>query len=154
MRGQRMGLIKGAIRGLADEKGQMTVELAVVFPAVLVVSLVVFNAVKYLGDCASFDRAFHQEVRIAGTAPAYDQTAEGGCRLIEDALRIRDVDVGEYSVTVERDEWGFVRFCGRMEFTPSLFGIPLRSEVFGIGLQPAVHEVSFSVDPYKPGVIL
>ncbi|MDD7368612.1 MAG: hypothetical protein SOW20_01375 [Berryella intestinalis] len=149
-----MGLIGGGFPSIVNQKGQMTVELAVVFPAVLAVSLVVFNAVRYLGDCASFDRAFHQEVRVAAAAPAYGQTVEDGCLLVEDALRRQCGDGEECSVTAERDEWGFVRFRGRMELTPSLFGLSMRSGFLGIDFQPAVHEVEFSVDPYKPGVVL
>lgn len=54
---------------------------------------------------------------------------------------------------VEDTEFGLVRFTARMEYSPTLFGLGLRREIFGIALPPMTREVSMVVDAYKPGVL-
>ena len=57
------------------------------------------------------------------------------------------------SVRVEDTEFGLDRFTARMEYSPTLFGLGLRREIFGIALPPMTREVSMVVDAYKPGVL-
>ena len=46
------------------------------------------------------------------------------------------------------------RFTATIEFSPTLFGLGLKSSVFGVSLPHLEHAVSLTVDPYKPGVLL
>ena len=57
-------------------------------------------------------------------------------------------------VSAEAVSGGHTRFTGTLEYMPTLFGLGLRSTVFGIPLPPLTHAVSIAVDCYKPGVLL
>ena len=48
---------------------------------------------------------------------------------------------------------GLTRFTARIEYAPTLFGLGMRSEIFGVALPPLVHEVDLVVDAYKPGIM-
>ena len=57
-------------------------------------------------------------------------------------------------VAVEGTAGGHARFTATIEFSPTLFGLGLKSSVFGVALPHLEHAVSLTVDPYKPGVLL
>ena len=55
------GLVPAAVcqrfaRRLGSQSGQMTVELAVLVPVVIMVALVVVNLMEFVDACAAFDR--------------------------------------------------------------------------------------------------
>ena len=47
-----------------DDKGQMTVEMAVMLPVVIVVVFIVFSLMLYLNSCTQFDSAATQAVLV------------------------------------------------------------------------------------------
>ena len=49
---------------------------------------------------------------------------------------------------------GRLEFRATLEYFPTLFGLGLRSEVFGVELPGLSHTVDFTVDQYKPGVFV
>lgn len=57
-------------------------------------------------------------------------------------------------VTVQGRAGSYQRYCGRLSFAPTLFGLGLKDEVFGVSLPRLVHEVDLTVDAYRPGVLL
>ena len=59
------------------DSGQMTVELAVLTPVVIAVALIVFNLVRFMSPCASFDRISLDAVVAHGIAPAGEQSRAG-----------------------------------------------------------------------------
>lgn len=54
----------GVAQADARERGQMTVELAVVFPALLAVAVIAVNALLFFSECAAFDRVAREAVRL------------------------------------------------------------------------------------------
>lgn len=137
------------------ERGQMTVELAVVFPVLLVVAVVAVNALLFFSECAAFDRVAREAVRVHATSPAYGQGLEQSraqvAQTVEQAL---DQPYLASRVAVEGAAGGHARFTATLEFSPTLFGLGLKSSVFGVALPHLEHAVSLVVDPYKPGVLL
>lgn len=134
--------------------GQMTIELAVAMPVLIIVSVIAVNVVTFFGECAVFDRAVHEAVRVYAASPAYGQGLGQSCALVEEAAR-EAVDAPNVEVSVGYGEMGFdyVEFSATLEFHPTLFGLGLRSEVFGVALPALSHTTSYVVDVYKPGVI-
>lgn len=136
------------------ESGQMTVELAVAFPVMIIVAAIAVNALLFFSECAAFDRAARESVRIYATAPAYGQDAsacEGEVRnTLERQFRKEYLTVG-----VASEEAGFDlrRYTAELTFSPTLFGRGLRDEVFGIALPRLTHRAVYLVDTYKPGVV-
>ena len=114
----------GVAQADARERGQMTVELAVVFPALLAVAVIAVNALLFFSECAAFDRVARDRPYL-GTRVAVEGTADG-----------------------------HARFTATIEFSPTLFGLGLKSSVLGVALPRLEHAVSLTVDPYKPGMLL
>ena len=137
-----------------EEKGQATVELAVMLPVAIIVAVVVVNALTFFGTCAPFDRVARQTVCAWAAAPAAGEDAGDVAALVADELEERFADPHTaVSVRVETASAGLMRFTARIEYFPTLFGLGLRSEVFGVALPPLVHEVDLVVDAYKPGIL-
>lgn len=151
----RLGRVERNQRTPATECGQMTVELAVVFPVAIIVAVIAVNALLFISECASFDRLADQAIRVHATAPSYGQGTERSRALVEESLResfARDNE--SVSVNASAVGLGLVRFEAELVYRPTLFGMGLHSEVFGIELPPLRHSTGLTVDPYKPGVVV
>ena len=72
---------------------------------------------------------------------------------MEEALVRQVGDQGEVQVRAEGLASGLTRFTARIEYAPTLFGLGMRSQVFGVALPPLVHEVDLVVDAYRPGIV-
>lgn len=72
--------------GKLQNKGQMTVELAVCIPVILALVGISLNVLGYLNVCARFDRIAADAVRSQAASPGYGQ--EGSTL---SASRVRDV---------------------------------------------------------------
>ena len=140
---------------LKSDTGQMTVELAVAFPVLIVVAVIAVNACTFLGECAVFDRVAHDAVRVHAASPAYRQSNAQSCSLVEQEIRSA-IDANNIDVSVSCSSAGldFQRFTATLRFSPTLFGMGLRSEVFGVHLPQLVHSSSYVVDVYKAGVLI
>ena len=68
------------------ERGQMTVELAVAFPVLIIVAVIGVNALTFFSECAAFDNAFRDAVRVHATSPASGQGVEQSSALVQTAL--------------------------------------------------------------------
>ncbi|MBQ9043540.1 MAG: hypothetical protein IJ111_12100 [Eggerthellaceae bacterium] len=132
----------------------MTIELAVAMPVLIIVAVIATNAVAFFADCAVFDRVAHEATRVHAASPAYGQGADQSCALIsreiEEAIAQPNVEV---SVRHSGTGFDFDQFTATIEFHPTLFGLGLRSEVFGVALPSIAHSTTYVVDCYKPGVI-
>ena len=156
MRGRLRGGLRGKTRSrLRGDRGQMTIELAVAMPVLIIVAVVAVNAVTFFGECAVFDRVVHEAVRVHAASPAYGQGADQSCALVEQAVR-EAIDEPNIDVSVGCGAIGldFVQFTATLEYHPTLFGLGLRSEVFGVSLPTLSHATSYTVDVYKPGVVV
>lgn len=137
------------------ERGQMTVELAVVFPVLVVVAVIAVNALLFFSECAQFDRIARDAVRIHATSPAYGQGLEQSSALITETIRqTLDRPYLDAHVSVEGAAGGCARFTATLEFSPTLFGLGMRTSVLGVALPHLEHAVSLTVHPYKPGVLV
>lgn len=136
-------------------EGQMTVELAIAFPALLAIALVASNAFIFLGHCAAFDRLSRQTIRVYAASPEAHTGTQDQCAQIEGALAgsegFRDCDI---EVSAQPSADGLVTFTASLAYHPSFFGRPLLGSVFGVSLPVPHHSVEYAVDGYKPGVLL
>ena len=140
---------------MRDERGQMTVELAAAFPVLIIVAVIAVNALAFFSECAAFDNVFRDAVRVHATSPAAGQGIEQSSALVQTALSAAfDAENEAVRVSAEGVSGGHTRFTGTLEYMPTLFGLGLRSTVFGIPLPPLTHAVSISCDCYKPGGLL
>lgn len=146
---------KRGVRGpRSADKGQATVELAVVLPVAIMLAVLVVNALTFFGTCASFDRAVRQAVCVQAAAPSADQGLEAAAARIEQAARqaVPEANVS-VSVSVQARAPGLTKFTARLTYRPTLFGIGLRDSIFGLRLPELSHDTSLVVDPYRPGVL-
>lgn len=152
--------MKRVARGFAnktalDESGQMTVEMAVAMPALVVVAVIAVNACTFFYQCAVFDRVAHEAVRVYATSPAYGEGPGQACASVEQAVRSQLDDQNlDVSVTYAKVGADFDEYRVTLGFQPTLFGMGLRSEVFGVSMPQLEHATSYVVDSYKPGVIV
>lgn len=61
--------ISGKCQKFRSCSGQMTVELAVLVPVVIVVALTVFNLMRFVSACSAFDRIAADAVVSQGVSP-------------------------------------------------------------------------------------
>ena len=142
-------------RSTAGETGQMTVELAVAFPVMIIVAVIATNALLFFSDCAAFDRLACEAVRVYAAAPAYGASAGQACAQVQQELAT-SFSRNNLSVSVESAPCGFdyMQFVATLDCAPTLFGMGLRSEVLGVSLPHLRHTVTYVVDPYRPGVVI
>lgn len=135
-------------------KGQATVELAVVFPVIIIIAVIAVNALTFISTCANFDRAFKQEVATIASNPGYGQDVTNTKALLEEDLTEKfNNEFLEFEISVENVSGGFQAFSGLLKMHPTLFGLGLRSEIFGIPLPTLNHNQKIVIEQYKPGVI-
>lgn len=151
--------------GWCDDEGQMVVEMAVIAPVMIAVSLVVLNLMWFLEAASRFDRAAPDAVVANAVSPA---GGTGGAHEHEVASSLQDAMEGLRGVTVSaRAEtlWddlssgaGFTmaphltRYVCTMEYAPWPTGFSIAGIDIGA---PMVlrHECSFVVDCYRSGVV-
>lgn len=149
------GSFRFAGKLLSDRSGQMTVEFAVAFPVMIIVAVIAVNALLFFSDCARFDRAARDAVRVYAASPGYGQVLADSVVLVADDLEgLFDDERNAVSVAAEARSLGHTEFTATLRFHPTLFGLGLKSSVFGVELPVLEHSVSMTVDVYKPGVVV
>lgn len=144
----------GVRRRVRDE-GQMTVELAVALPVLVAVAAVAVNALLAFSECAAFDNAFRDAVRLNATSPAYGQGLEQSRAAVQSDLEgAFNRSFESVQVAVEGASGGHVRFTATLEVSPTLFGLGLKRSVFGVELPKLVHSAELAVDRYHPGMLV
>ena len=145
----------GIVRTLKDKKGQMTVELMATVPVVLIIGLIAVNAGTFMSECAVFDRVFCEAVRVHATSVSYGSHVQDAVNPVKEALvgqlSVKDSQVDVY---IENDSLGLYQFKATLLYRPSLFGSGFREEVFGMPLPHLKHSVSYTIESYRPGVII
>ena len=137
-----------------EKSGQATVELAVVFPVVLIVAVIAVNVLTFFSYCSSFDRTFKQSVACLGSSPAYGESIGNIKSYVEKDLKDTLLqDYLDFNISVESVSGGFYCFDGSLIMSPTLFGMGLRDEILGIPLPKLTHRQQLKIDVYKPGVI-
>ena len=143
-----MGRMRGAGKA-GGSSGQMAVEFAVVAPVMAAVAFIAVNALVFVGDCAAFDIVARDAIRLQ--ADDGYEGASGAAEVrgrIEEGLGMEHVSV---QVACERVGAGHVRYTATAAFLPPfLRGV----SVFGASVPSLEHEVSFTVSPYRKGVVV
>lgn len=146
-----------ARRVLSGEKGQMTVELVVMIPALVVIAAIAVNALLFFSECAAFDRVARNAIRIQAASPAYGQSAAESCSLalstIEDALGVQEKDYLDADVTASGSSGAKTTYRATLSFSPTLFGLGLKTSIFGVPLPKLEHSTDLTIEPYRPGVL-
>lgn len=146
--------------------GQMTVELAVVTPVVIVVALIVLNLMGFVEACAAFDQAALDAVISHGVAPAGEQTQIAAVDEVREALSEALGREGTCEVEVSASAAGegardatfalsplLTRYTCTLVYRPW----PRLLRMPGITYEaPLVlrHERELVVDRYRPGVVV
>ncbi len=150
---------------LRSKAGQMSVELAVILPVVIVAAFAIANIMAFLVCCAVFDRASLDAVIAQGVSPAGTQSEIASVDAIETALREA---MGESpAVTVEVSAAPLspsssllvsfsphlTRFTCTMRFAPWPRSLSFAGVVMEAPFE-IVHTRSLVVDRFKPGVVM
>lgn len=131
------------------EEGQMTVELCIVFPVVIVVAVIAVNALLFFGDCAALDRAGRNAVRVLASSPATTDDPATIAARIEAAVRA-EMGTDAVQCTVQRGREGTECFALTYSFSPTLFGLGLRDQIWGVPLPRLTHTTELVVDSFSP----
>lgn len=133
----------------------MTIELAIAMPALIVVAIIAVNALTFFCQCAVFDRISHEAVRVHAASPAYGQGTGQSSTLVEqDIQAVLDDSNIEVSVAYCSTGFDYDQYTATLLYYPTLFGLGLRSEVFGVAMPTLSHTTTYVIDSYKAGVIV
>ncbi len=162
--------MSGRARRAPGEKGQMTVELAVLVPPAIVTALIVFNLMGFIDACAAFDRLSLAAVTAHGVAPAGVQTGPAAAEEVRSAIADALGREGSCEVRVSAQAAGQDSAdgasCGSLVISPLLTRYtctllyrpwPRFLRMPGITLEAPLalrHERSLVVDRYRPGVVI
>lgn len=148
-------------RKLACKRGQMTVELCVVLPVIIAIAAILVNVMTFFGECAEFDRAARNSVRLCSTSlgDGADASSVSGdiVAMISEEMSYGKGDasgasVGNVACVASGSlKGGYITYSLRYSYSPTLFGLPLRGSIFGVSMPEIAHTVQMAVDPYTPG---
>ncbi len=139
-------------REIKGEDGQMTIELAVCLPVILVVFVIVFDCLLFVSECAKFDHMAAQGILTYGTSSSADSLGtQAACSQVQEHLGDEFSKHGSsVEVSVSSEGW-FDTYTCVFAFSPWPFsaasvagvssGIPVR----------LTHEYALAVDTYAPG---
>ena len=140
---------------VADRSGQMAVELSVVFPIMIIVAVVLVNALSFASECARFDREARNAIRCEATTPAINEGDFGPATRVESALQSSFSASNEStSVSVSKSSLFTTRYECELMWSPTLFGLGMKTNVFEVQLFQLSHTCALSIDPYRAGDIL
>ena len=152
----------GGARIWRGEDGQAVVELAVVAPVLLVLSLVVYNLMGFTSAVARFDRVAPDIVLAQAVSPTAGADALEAVRSeLEQAMDGFDVEL-EVSVLGDGAEGGETLLSligGRQTYSCTLRYKPFPSSIGLAGVEVEVptflsHTREVVVDPWKSGVVV
>lgn len=147
---------------LRSRVAQMTVELAVLTPVVIVVALVALNLMGFVEACAAFDQAAQDAVIAHGVAPPGERSAIAAvCESIEESLGREDrceVEVRGESVSgategVSSASPLLTRYVCTLTYRPWPRLLRFPGVTYEAPLELG-HECELVVDRYRPGVVV
>ena len=150
---------------MRGSSGQMSVELAVVLPVVIVMGFLVWNLGRFISACTLFDRSARDIVLAQGVAPSGEQTQLRRVDEVQSALQcvFTDWKSCEVSVSADYDEGDasdavlslnphYVYFHCTLSYHPW----PSALSIAGVSLQTPVvldHSVEVVTGYVRPGVV-
>lgn len=149
---------------LQEERGQMTVELAVLLPVVIVVALICFNALRFAELVARFDRVAPDAVLVQGVSPAGSPEGLAGVDEVRSQINAA-MPEGACEVQVSLETLGAheagaifnlaagsVRYVCSMSYKPWPASVSIAGASYSLPLE-LEHKRSFVVDKYRAGII-
>lgn len=102
------------------ESGQMAVELAVLMPVVIVVSLVVYNLARFVTTCAAFDRVALLSVTTCGASSSGGTDALAPVNEVRQSIEqaLKNSDRCSVEVRAEPIRRGLMRFTCHLLYKP------------------------------------
>lgn len=145
------------------QSGQMTVELAVTLPVVIVVALVIYNLGRFVQLCAAFDQVSLDAMVSQGVSPPGEQTTFSATTAIRSAVEAAlpgdDFDIRVSAGGLSGDDGAkftmaphLVRYRCTLEYRPW----PGRLVIAGVRMGTPLrlrHERTLVVDRFKSGVV-
>lgn len=138
-----------ALTKLHEERGQMTVELCVVFPVVIVIAVIAMNVLVFFGDCAALDRSARNAACVLAASPSTKESLPELAARIGQAVS-QEMGSEQVECTAQGGEDGLSQFTVTYTYEPTLFGMGLRSEVWGVPLPKLTHSTELTLDVYSP----
>ena len=140
---------------LKENKAQMTVELAVIFPILIVIASLMVNALSFASECSRFDRISRNAIRCETATPAIEENSDDACVRVREILQENFVQENESVLAdISSSEGASVTYVCELKWSPTLFGMGLKREVFGVEMFELSHSTTFTVDPHRSGDIL
>lgn len=154
------------LASLASREGQMTVELAVVTPVVIVVALVVLNLMGFVEACAAFDQVALDAVVAHGVAPSGEQSEGRAASEVRSAIDELLGREGRCEVEVRAEAVGMGATSSGLAMSPLLTRYvctltyrpwPRLLRMPGVTYEAPLalrHECELVVDRFRPGVVM
>ncbi len=152
---------------IEEDAAQATVEMAVVTPVLIVLTLIVYNLMLFMSATARFDRVVPDIVIAQAISPAGDSESGTVAASLSEVQRCVQEAMDGYSLEIEvscegegSSGSGMLALVGttrtytcRMKYRPwpgglSIAGVSMGAPSF---LQ---HERKVVVDPWRPGVVM
>lgn len=150
----------------AGREAQMTVELAVVTPVVIVVALIVLNLMGFIEACAAFDQAALDCVIAHGVSPSAEQSEDSAVGEVSSALEAALSDYGSCEVSVRAERVGegsegssfavsalLTRYVCTLVYRPWPMVVRMPGVSYGAPFS-LTHECELVVDRYRSGVVV
>lgn len=137
-------------RILRDERGQSTVEMALVLPAMMAAAIIAYNALMFFGNCAVFDRAVRDAVRVYASSEPSMVSTSAELQVLRAVQAVVDESC-TVRVTSSATSRGFTRYAATLTYVPSVFGREMRGDIFGIALARPTHTCFFTIDTFVTG---
>ena len=154
------------VTSLASREGQMTVELAVITPVVIVVALVVLNLMGFVEACAAFDQVALDAVVAHGVAPSGEQSEGRAASEVRSAIEELLGREGRCEVEVRAEAVGMGATSSGLVMSPLLTRYvctltyrpwPRLLRMPGVTYEAPLalrHECELVVDRFRPGVVM
>lgn len=147
----------------SGEEGQMTVELAVTIPVVLVVALTIYNLGRFVQLCAAFDQVALDAIVSQGVSPPGEQTSLSAVEAIRSVviealpgddfdIQVRVADTSETGNATFTMSPLFTRYTCALEYRPWPSSFVIAGVPFEAPLKLR-HERTLVVDRFKSGVV-
>ena len=121
----------------------------------IIVAVVLVNALSFASECARFDREARNAIRCEASTPAINEGYFGPASRIGSALQSSFSASNEStSVSVSKSSLFTTRYECELMWSPTLFGLGMKTSVFGVQLFQLSHKCALSVDPYRAGDVL
>lgn len=158
--------MRARVAAWGDREGQMTVELAVLTPVVIVIALVALNLMGFVEACAAFDQASLDAVLAHGVAPSGEQSPEHAAEEVRSTLEEALGRAGRCEVEVRTEavgermdglSFGMSPLLTRYVCTLTYRPWPRSLRLPGITLEAPLalrHERELVVDRYRSGVVV